>query len=321
MLLYGPPGTGKTLIARQIAKALDCAEPKIVNGPQIFDKFVGGSEKKIRELFEPAEKDQEMHGADSNLHIIIFDEIDAICRARGSVGSSGTGVHESVVNQLLSKLDGVEALNNILVIGMTNRIDMIDEAMLRPGRLELHLEIGLPDEQGRLQIYDIHTRLMKKNGLLAKDVDLKKLAQLSNNYTGAEIEAVCRSASSFALFKQEELDALAKETPGKKGTKFEERLVTMADFLNALKEVKPAFGVDDKSLESSIRAGMLPYGQRFTKVQEICNDFVQSIRNASSATPLLTVLLEGETGSGKTALAAKLALESKFPYVKMISPE
>ncbi len=137
---------------------------------------MGGSEKKIRELFEPAEKDQEMHGDDSKLHIIIFDEIDAICRARGSVGSSGTGVHESVVNQLLSKLDGVDALNNILVIGMTNRIDMIDEAMLRPGRLELKLEIGLPDEGGRLQIFDIHTRVMKKNNLLDKDVDLKKLA-------------------------------------------------------------------------------------------------------------------------------------------------
>lgn len=177
-----------------------------MNGPQIFDKYVGGSEKKIRELFEPAEKDQEMHGADSKLHIIIFDEIDAICRARGSVGSSGTGVHESVVNQLLSKLDGVDALNNILVIGMTNRIDMIDEAMLRPGRLELHLEIGLPDEGGRLQIFDIHTRVMKKNNLLAKDVDLRKLAQMTNNYTGAEIEAVCRSANSFALFKQDELD-------------------------------------------------------------------------------------------------------------------
>lgn len=206
MLLYGPPGTGKTLIARQIAKALDCEEPIIINGPQIFDKYVGGSEKKIRELFEPAEKDQEMHGPDSKLHIIIFDEIDAICRSRGSVGSSGTGVHESVVNQLLSKIDGVDALHNILIIGMTNRIDMIDEAMLRPGRLELHLEIGLPDEVGRTQIFDIHTRLMRKNNLLAKDVDINKLASMTKNYTGAEIEAVCRSANSFALFKQEELD-------------------------------------------------------------------------------------------------------------------
>jgi vesicle-fusing ATPase len=95
----------------------------------------------------------------------------------------------------------------------------------------------------------------------------------------------------------------------------------MSDFVMALKEVKPAFGIDDKSLESSIRAGMLPYGERFKKVNTICSDFVQSIRNASSATPLLTVLFEGETGSGKSALAAKIALDSGFPYVKMISPE
>ena len=107
------------------------------------------------------------------MHIIIFDEIDAICRSRGSVGSSGTGVHESVVNQLLSKIDGVDALNNVLIIGMTNRIDMLDEAMLRPGRLELHLEIGLPDEDGRLQILQIHTKTMAKNGLLTDDVSLE----------------------------------------------------------------------------------------------------------------------------------------------------
>jgi vesicle-fusing ATPase len=98
MLLYGPPGTGKTLIARQIAKALDCEEPKIVNGPEIFDKYVGGSEKKIRELFAPAEKDMKELGDESKLHIIIFDEIDAICRTRGATGSSGTGVNETVVN-------------------------------------------------------------------------------------------------------------------------------------------------------------------------------------------------------------------------------
>ena len=201
---------------------------------------------------------------------------------------------------------------------------MIDEAMLRPGRLELHLEIGLPDEHGRLQIYDIHTRTMRKNNLLAKDVDLQKLAQMSNNYTGAEIEAVCRSANSFALFKQDELDQLAKETPKPKAQtkqKFEERLVTMSDFLMALQEVKPSFGIDDRSLEQSIRAGMLPYGERFKKISSFCKDYVHSIRNASSATPLLTILLEGETGCGKTALAAKIALESGLPYVKMISPE
>jgi len=186
MILYGPPGTGKTLIARKIAGCLNCAEPKVINGPEIFDKFVGGSEENVRKQFADAENDMKTKGDDSDLHVIIFDEIDAICRKRGST-NSGTGVNESVVNQLLSKIDGVDSLNNILIIGMTNRLDMIDEALLRPGRFEIHLEIGLPDEKGRLQIFDIHTKKMRENNLIDKDVDLQKLAKLTKNYTGAEI--------------------------------------------------------------------------------------------------------------------------------------
>jgi vesicle-fusing ATPase len=204
MILYGPPGPGKTLIARKIAQVLNCHEPKVVNGPQIFDKMVGGSEKNIRDLFAEAEADQAENGDESDLHVIIFDEIDAICRKRGST-NSGTGVNESVVNQLLSKIDGVESLDNILIIGMTNRLDMIDEALLRPGRFEIHLEIGLPDEAGRKQIFSIHTSKMKKNDLLEPDVDINALAQMTKNYTGAEIEAVCRSANSFALFNEDQV--------------------------------------------------------------------------------------------------------------------
>ena len=162
MLFYGPPGTGKTLIARQLGKALHAKEPKVnfnsykqkVSGPEIFDKYVGKSEENIRELFKEAEEDYKKYGDESELHIIIFDEIDAICRPRGSI-NSGTGVHDSVVNQLLSKIDGIDSLNNILIIGMTNRKDMIDEAILRPGRLELHVEIGLPNKEGRQQILNI----------------------------------------------------------------------------------------------------------------------------------------------------------------------
>lgn len=120
MLLYGPPGCGKTLIARQIGKVLNSREPKIVNGPEILDKFVGGSESKIRELFAEAEQEQAEMGDNSMLHIIIFDEMDAIMKKRGSTSDS-TGVSDSVVNQLLSKIDGVDSLNNILIIGMTNR--------------------------------------------------------------------------------------------------------------------------------------------------------------------------------------------------------
>lgn len=134
MLLYGPPGTGKTLIARTLANALNVKEFKVVNGPELFDKYVGETEKKIRDLFKEAEQDQQENGEDAGLHVIVFDEIDSICRARGTI-NSGTGVHDGAVNQLLTKIDGVDSLNDILVIGMTNRKDLIDEAILRPGRL------------------------------------------------------------------------------------------------------------------------------------------------------------------------------------------
>ena len=169
MLLYGPPGTGKTLIARQIGKMLNGKEPKVVNGPEILSKYVGQSEENIRNLFADADAEQAARGDDSDLHIIIFDEIDSVCKARGS-SRDGTGVHDTVVNQLLSKIDGVNSLNNILLIGMTNRKDLIDEALLRPGRLEVHVEISLPDESGRLQILGIHTAPMREAKVRPKGV-------------------------------------------------------------------------------------------------------------------------------------------------------
>ena len=188
MLLYGPPGTGKTLMARQIGKMLNSTEPKIVSGPEILNKFVGESEAAVRKLFEEAEAEYAERGDDSNLHIIIFDEIDAVCKARGS-RNTGTGVGDTVVNQLLAKLDGVNQLNNILVIGMTNRKDMIDEALLRPGRLEIHMEIGLPDTKGRLQILGIHTQKMRDNKRMAADVSLEQLAKVGG----------CRKAAPVVL--------------------------------------------------------------------------------------------------------------------------
>jgi vesicle-fusing ATPase len=169
ILLYGPPGTGKTLMARQIGQMLNAKDPKIVNGPEILDKYVGQSEANIRLLFADAEEEERRLGPNSGLHIIIFDEIDAICKSRGTSGGS-TGVNDTVVNQLLSKIDGVEQLNNILVIGMTNRRDMMDEALLRPGRLEVQMEIGLPNEIGRREIFKIHTARMREHGKLGDDV-------------------------------------------------------------------------------------------------------------------------------------------------------
>ena len=198
VLLYGAPGCGKTLIARKIGKMLVDKEPKVVNGPEIFSKYVGGSEENIRNLFADAKAEMQTKGDESELHVIILDELDAICRQRGTTRGD-TGVGDSVVNQLLSFIDGVEALNNILIIGMTNRKDMLDEALLRPGRLEVHVEIGLPNEHGRVQILTIHTKGMKENGFLDAAVSVEALATRTKNYTGAEIEGVCKAAASYAF--------------------------------------------------------------------------------------------------------------------------
>jgi vesicle-fusing ATPase len=245
ILLHGPPGTGKTLMARQIGKMLNATEPRIVNGPEILDKYVGESEKNIRELFALAEADEQRLGANSPLHIIIFDEIDAICKKRGSVAGN-TGVNDTVVNQLLSKIDGVDQLNNILVIGMTNRADMIDEALTRPGRLEVSVEIGLPNEPGRLQIINIHTCTMVSHKKMAADVDLAELASLTKNFSGAEIAGLVRAAQSCALNRLVKADS--KVEVDLKAA--EDLLVTRADFLHALQhDIKPALGSAEDLLQ------------------------------------------------------------------------
>ena len=314
MLLYGPPGCGKTLIARQIGKALNAHEPKIVNGPEILNKYVGESEANIRALFEDAEKEQEEMGDNSDLHIIIFDEIDAICKARGGAGD-GTGVHDSIVNQLLSKIDGVDALNNVLIIGMTNRKDLIDPALLRPGRLEVHVEIGLPTFEGRVQILSIHTNTMKSNGFLASDVDLAKLADLTKNFTGAELEGLVKSASSFALEREVDINNLTKVNMDP-----EKMRVMWDDFMKALKEVQPAFGLEKDELSIRYRNGIIEYGEEFKKLYGELMTMVEQVRT-SEHTPLLSVCLNGIQGCGKTALAAYLAVQSQFPFVKFISAD
>lgn len=264
LLLYGPPGTGKTLMARQIGKMLNAREPKIVNGPEILNKFVGESEKNIRELFAEAEVEYKAKGDESGLHIIIFDELDAICKQRGSTGG-GTGVGDSVVNQLLSKMDGVDQLNNILIIGMTNRLDMIDEALLRPGRLEVHMEISLPDEGGRLQILNIHTAKMRTNNVMAGDVILEELAALTKNFSGAELSGLVKSATSFAFNRHIKVGTTAGV-----GDDLDQMQVNLDDFLNALDEVKPAFGVAEEELKSVIQNGIIKFAPEIDVRFSLC---------------------------------------------------
>lgn len=316
ILLYGPPGTGKTLMARQIGTMLNAREPKIVNGPQILDKYVGESEANVRRLFADAEEEEKRLGPNSGLHIIIFDEIDAICKARGSVAGN-SGVHDTVVNQLLAKIDGVEQLNNILVIGMTNRRDMIDEALMRPGRLEVQMEIGLPNEEGRCQILNIHTRRMHEYKKINPDVDNKELAAMTKNFSGAELEGLVRAAQSTAMNRlikaasKVEVDSAAME----------KLLVNREDFMHALEnDVKPAFGTAAEALESYLIRGVINWG---TPVSTLLGDgqlYTQQARAVESG-GLVSILLEGPPNSGKTALAAKMALMSDFPFVKICSPD
>uniref|UniRef100_A0A7N6B901 Vesicle-fusing ATPase n=1 Tax=Anabas testudineus TaxID=64144 RepID=A0A7N6B901_ANATE len=316
ILLYGPPGCGKTLMARQIGKMLKAREPKIVNGPEILNKYVGESEANIRKLFADAEDEQKRLGPNSGLHIIIFDEIDAICKQRGSMAGS-TGVHDTVVNQLLSKIDGVEQLNNILVIGMTNRPDLIDEALLRPGRLEVKMEIGLPDEKGRIQILNIHTARMRDNKLLAIDVDIKELAVETKNYSGAELEGLVRAAQSTAMNRH-----IKASNTVEVNTETAERLqVSRVDFMASLNnDIKPAFGTNQEDYASYIMNGIIRWGDPVSAVLQDGELLVKQTKD-SDRTPLVSVLLEGPPNSGKTALAAKISEDSEFPFIKICSPD
>ncbi|KAI0376410.1 AAA-domain-containing protein [Hypomontagnella monticulosa] len=314
VLLYGPPGTGKTLIARQIGKMLNAREPKIINGPEILNKYVGQSEENVRKMFADAEKEYKEKGEESGLHIIIFDELDAVCKQRGSGTGGGTGVGDSVVNQLLSKLDGVDQLNNILLIGMTNRKDMIDDALLRPGRLEVHVEISLPDEHGRVQILNIHTAKIRAINKLADDVSLDELAHLTKNYSGAEIAGLVKAALSYAFTRHTRLG----DVTGVSGNP-QDVMLTRADFMRALEDVKPAFGISEEELSGAAPYGIIDYSPHIQSILSTGLSFVQAVRT-SEKSPLFSVLVHGPHGAGKTALAAEIGLKSEFPFVKLIRP-
>ena len=185
-LLYGPPGVGKTLLAKAVANESN-ANFISVKGPEVLSKWVGESEKAVREIFKKAKQVAPT--------IVFLDEIDSIAPRRGSTGDSG--VTERIVNQLLTSMDGIEVLQGVVVVGASNRPDILDSALLRAGRFDKMIYIPPPDAEGRLKILKVHT----KNMPLASDVDLKKLANIGEGYVGADLENLVREAGMIAYRK------------------------------------------------------------------------------------------------------------------------
>ena len=293
MLLYGPPGTGKTLVAKQLGRLLNAHPPKIVNGPEILQRFVGQSEENMRDLFAPAEKEFKGKGDKSRLHVIIFDEIDAIMKARGSGGATASVVHDNVVNQLLTKLDGMQSLDNVLVVGITNRRDLLDPAVLRPGRLELQVEVGLPDFRGRRQIFNIHTARARASNLLGDCVDVNALAAMTANYSGAEIKGLVGAAQSHALARylaafRETVSSSESEFPSESAN--ESVVVTMEDFSKALFEVRPALGADEEALDALRPLGTLCSCGTGTRERS------PHKRARDALPPLLRAVVRGQSG-------------------------
>ena len=216
-LLYGIPGTGKTLLAKAVASESE-ANFISVKGPELLSKWVGESEKGVREVFRKAKQ--------ASPTVIFFDEIDAIAGAR-SGNDTDSGVTKRVVNQLLTEMDGLEELEDVAIIAATNRPDILDAGLMRPGRFDRHIQVKEPDEDARISIFEVHTKGMP----LADDVDIKKLAKNTEGYVGADIESVCREAAMLAL--RDDLEA--SEIPYKY-------------FKQAIEKVKPGFKDQDEQL-------------------------------------------------------------------------
>lgn len=306
VLLHGPPGTGKTLLAKAVANESE-AHFILLNGPEIMSKFYGESEKKIRDIFDDAEKNAPS--------IIFIDEVDAIAPKREEVQGE---VERRVVSQLLTMMDGLKSRGKIVVIGATNRVNSIDPALRRPGRFDREIEISVPDKAGRLNILKIHTRNMP----LFKDVNLELLAGKTHGFVGADLSALTKEAAMAVLRKLlpdlniEGEEAIPQEI-------LDKIVIKGDDFEAALKTVRPS--AMREVLVETPNVGWNDIGGLEKTKQDLKEAAEWPITNPEGfkrlgVRPPRGILLYGPPGTGKTMLAKAVAKESEANFINVKGP-
>lgn len=306
VLLYGPPGTGKTLIARAVANETD-AHFIHVNGPEIINKYYGESEARLREIFDTASKNAPS--------IIFLDEIDAISPKRESVSGD---VEKRVVAQLLALMDGMKDRGQVIVIGATNLPNSIDPALRRPGRFDREIEIGIPNQKGRLQILQVYTRDMP----IDNNVDLQRLAELTHGYVGADLQSLCREAAMTALRKFfPQIDFTNSKIPYEV---IEKLSVTMEDFHMSLNEIEPSaireVFVEVPNVSFDEIGGLHEIKETITKSIVWPEEHKEAFQYFGCKTPK-GILFYGEPGTGKTLFAKAIATLNNTNFISVKGPE
>lgn len=306
VLLHGPPGTGKTLLAKAVASESD-ANFILLNGPEIMSKFYGESEKKIRDIFEDAEK--------TSPSIIFIDEIDAIAPKREEVMGE---VERRVVSQMLTMMDGLKSRGKVIVIGATNRVNAIDPALRRPGRFDREIEVGVPTKVGRESIIKIHTRGMP----LHKNVNLDEISSVTHGFVGADLSSLTKEAAMNVLrrflpkLKLDEEERLSQEF-------LEKLVVTHQDFLDALKVVRPSAMrevlVETPNIKWDDVGGLDSVKQELQEAVEWPIKHKEAFERMGIR-PSRGILLYGPPGTGKTLLAKAVAKEAEANFIQVKGP-
>ncbi|HEY5631968.1 MAG TPA: CDC48 family AAA ATPase [Nitrososphaeraceae archaeon] len=306
VLLFGPPGTGKTLLAKAVANETN-ANFYSIGGPEIMSKFYGESEERLRETFKQAQE--------NSPSIIFIDEIDSIAPKREEVSGD---VEKRVVSQLLTLMDGIESRGKLVVIGASNRPNALDPALRRPGRFDREIEIGIPDQEGRFEILQIHTRGMP----LTDDVDLEQMSKITHGFVGADLESLSKEAAMRSVRRiLPEINMEQTKIPFEVLNKIK---ITNTDFQNALKEVHPSAMREVQIQRPNVKwdeiGGLAEVKEELSEAIEWPLKHANLFREADVAPPK-GLLLYGPPGTGKTMIAKAIATTSESNFISVKGPE